>query len=648
MVRTYVKKRSKPEFSEDDMQRAIDAVKKKELSLRKAAQVYGVTHTALFYRLKKIKNCDAQPESREHFSSKHSFRQVFTNEQEELLVSYIIKCSRMNYGLTYKILQNLAYEYALRLKRKFPENWNENKTAGIDWVKGFMKRHQNLSLRKPENTSLSRGTSFNKANVMVFYDNLYRALGKHPFKAERIYNLDETGVTTVVQAPNVIAAKGVKQVGQAVSGERGSLVTMVGIVNASGNALPPVFIFPRARFHETFMIGAPPGSLGLVNSPSSGWMTASLFLKTLEHLVSQTRCSKQDPILLLMDNHESHCSLEAVIYAKENGIIIVTFPPHCTHRLQPLDVSVMGPFKAKYKVAQNDWMLSHPGKAITIHNIAYLAGKAFENSFTMKNITAGFRKPGIYPLDRNAFSDEDFDAAFVTDRPSVSSPAPQESVQVSLPLEEIPTSSTFPQAPHDLTLLPDDNSLNVSVESVRPFPKAPPRAENSRGRKRGKSKILTETPEKNALEQQMIDKKKKVKVTKKVLEDVETSSSNDSYSVHDDSDGPLSEGSLDEDYHMEVRNEDLFIGDFIVVKFCTKKTIVHFVGQIIEKNGDELQVKFLRRKGLKFYFPLVDDISTVEIEDVLRKLSSPLNIRGTDRTQSLISFNFNQSVYNFR
>lgn len=53
MVRTYVKKRSKPEFSEDDMQRAIEACKKKELSLRRAAQVYGVTHTALFYRLKK-------------------------------------------------------------------------------------------------------------------------------------------------------------------------------------------------------------------------------------------------------------------------------------------------------------------------------------------------------------------------------------------------------------------------------------------------------------------------------------------------------------------------------------------------------------------------------------------------------------------
>ena len=29
----------------------------------------------------------------------------------------------------------------------------ENKQAGIEWLKGFMKRHQELSLQKPENTS---------------------------------------------------------------------------------------------------------------------------------------------------------------------------------------------------------------------------------------------------------------------------------------------------------------------------------------------------------------------------------------------------------------------------------------------------------------------------------------------------------------
>lgn len=650
-----MKKRTNIQFSEEDMQKAIESVKKKEQSLRKAAEIYGVTHTALFYRLKKLEHNNTLPEHSETFSSKHSFRQVFTNEQEELLVSYVLKCSRMNYGLTYTLLRTLAYDYAVRLDRKFPESWRENNLAGVDWVQGFMKRHPRLSLRKPENTSLSRSTSFNKTNVMDFYENYSRALQKYPFTASRIFNLDETGVMTVVQAPNVIAEKGVKQVGQAVSGERGNLVTMVGIVSASGNTIPPVFIFPRARFHDTFMNGAPPGSLGLVNSPSSGWMTSSLFFKTMEHVVNHTKCTKEDPILLLLDNHESHCSLDVIIFAKENGVIMVTFPPHCTHRLQPLDVSVMGPFKTKYKVAQNDWMLSHPGKTITIHNVADLAGKAFQNSFTIKNIISGFQKPGIYPFDRNAFTDEDFDAASVTDRPNVPLPTTTEEPSCSSPLtqstEIFPSTSSCGSVSVQTTLiLPSTTTAYVrpsiiSPDSVRPYPKAPPRCDNPRGRKRGRSKILTETPEKEAAEQQKIEKQNKSKVTKKVFDIIESKSTN--LSIYEDSDGSLSEDVSSESEH-EVDIEKLSIDDFVIVKFCTKKTIVHYVAQIIEKRDTELRVQFLRKKGLKFHFPITTDISDIESEDVVRKLHSPSNVKGTERTSSLMSFNINHSQYNFR
>ena len=82
------------------------------------------------------------------------------------------------------------------------------------------------------------------------------------------------------------------------------MITVCMIINPIGNTEPPVFIFRRARLNDLLMFGAPPGSLGLVNSPQSSWITGPLVLKVLEHVKEHTRSSKEDCIILLMDNHE--------------------------------------------------------------------------------------------------------------------------------------------------------------------------------------------------------------------------------------------------------------------------------------------------------------------------------------------------------
>lgn len=60
-----------------------------------------------------------------------------------------------------------------------------------------MKRHPNLSIRTPEATNLSRATSFNGTNVGLFFSKLGEVMDRYKFDPNDIWNVDETGITTV-------------------------------------------------------------------------------------------------------------------------------------------------------------------------------------------------------------------------------------------------------------------------------------------------------------------------------------------------------------------------------------------------------------------------------------------------------------------
>lgn len=77
--------------------------------------------------------------------------------------------------------------------------------------------------------------------------------------------------------------------------------------------------------------------------------------------------------------------------------------------------------------ASATWMLNNPGKTMTIYDIPGIINKAFPLACTPSNITAGFKKAGIVPFDREGFhATADYNPGFVTDR------AYPENVAVSL------------------------------------------------------------------------------------------------------------------------------------------------------------------------------------------------------------------------
>lgn len=136
-------------------------------------------------------------------------RQVFNVDQETVLVQYLIKCSHIYYGLTPKDVRQLAFACAVKYNIGMPQSWVNNKEAGVDWLSGFLKRNQSLSIRTPQATSLSRATSFNKCNVNNFFSKLKDVLDRYKFSSSQIWNVDETGVTTVQKPRKILAPKGV-------------------------------------------------------------------------------------------------------------------------------------------------------------------------------------------------------------------------------------------------------------------------------------------------------------------------------------------------------------------------------------------------------------------------------------------------------
>jgi hypothetical protein len=115
------------------------------------------------------------------------------------------------------------------------------------------------------------------------------------------------------------------------------------------------------------------------------------------------------PILLIMDGHKTRLSYEAAVLLDMFNIELLILPAHSSHLLQPVDVAVASPVKTEFKkkmdAALGRLMAADPEKREKSELLREVMVESFlvalEKGATFENIISGFRKSGIFPLERS-------------------------------------------------------------------------------------------------------------------------------------------------------------------------------------------------------------------------------------------------------
>jgi len=421
----YRRKSDRGKYGQAALNEAVQQVKAGEISKRKAEQMFGVPRKTLTRHILGKVN---KPGSLGRFEC------VLPVEIEEAIVNHAIKLQRMLFGLSTADLQRLAFEIAER--QKIPHCFT-GKMAGNSWLRGFLARHPSLAIRSPEPTSIHRAIGFNAPCKQAFFKLYSEELQKNSFTPDKIFNVDESGFTVVHKPGKVLAKKGEKQVGKMTSGEKGETMTIVCAVSATGIFVPPMLVFKRKRMTKLLLRGSPAGSIG--SCSTNGWIDSTLFVRWLNHFIHHVKASTSNKILLVLDGHSSHKSLEAVELACRSGVTMICLPPHTTHRMQPLDLTVFGPLKKSYNRECDKWMVAHPGRRITPYDQAALFGSAYVKTMTMDKAVTGFESTGLWPFNPNKIPDEECIASLVTDEPQPSASGTSTSLSDSMSAATVPT-----------------------------------------------------------------------------------------------------------------------------------------------------------------------------------------------------------------
>lgn len=644
MVRKYIRKRAPPPYSPEDLMNAVKAVQNGVLTTYRAAKLYNIPKATIYKHVK----------GQRGIKSKSLGRPTALSFKDEKKIADGLKAmEKWGFGLSKKeVLETIG----LYVRENSIDTPFKNGVPGDDFFIRFRKTH-NLSLRKPQAVEAAR-----KKSIDPFIIHEYFILLKEvttDISATEIWNLDETSFCMDPTRVKVLGPIGMP-CHRVTSGPGKENITVLFAANAAGEKLPPLIVFKGKNVWDSWMAPTSTGFDDITYAATkNGWMEAEVFTNYFTRNFLRNIHSKR-PAVLIYDGHASHVGLPLVQKARDEGIIILKLPPHTSHILQPLDLSVFRPMKIKWDEELVKWQRKNYGKRLPKSDFSTIIATIWKN-LKPEVIKKGFEKGGIFPFSDKVIPPEKFEpeayqrwlSSFKNDNivPATSTTSSLEKETVE-PITSVQTESA-------INILPSTSSASLSLNLVSPgtsflLQKDPPSSQKKSfdefllekvkqipniktGRKRvctgaeiitsveGMEKIATKIKEKeDSTKSKTKQKKSSIPAAVESDDDDEIiQDESDEYDICDEL-----EEKEEEDHFMELMNANfktLNVNDWIIVKLSSKKATKMYVAQITEKEPC-FCVKFTRRIGSSssFHWPNVEDTSIIDPNEVYKVLPSPI------------------------
>ena len=355
------------------------------------AKKYGVLRATLSYRF------SGKTVSMERFRASQT---LLNAHQERKLIQTIERLCQICLPPTANVVSNMASELAGR-------------QVGPNWLSRFVHRHKDeLDSRYLATLDLARHKAESRQMTERYFDTIEQKIEEYSITAENIYNMDEKGfMIGQLQKRRRIFSKATyedKELSKA--GQDGSRewITVLATICADGSVLSPALIYKAksGNVQDSWLEAFNPlEQQCYFASTTNGWTSDEYGLAWLNKLFDrETRDkAKRSWRLLLLDGHASHVNITFLERCLELRILLAIYPPHSTHKLQPLDVSCFRPLAQNYNTILNRHIHNTAGIcAIRKADFFKIFYEAWHKSFKKDIISSAWRKTGLFPWDPRA------------------------------------------------------------------------------------------------------------------------------------------------------------------------------------------------------------------------------------------------------